>query len=102
MQECLGISITDNLIRYAKVQKTSTQIKVTAFGIKFYDNLKSSIDQIIKETDSLKTPISIDIKNEKYYYFNIFNLTNKDYAEKANNNLKNYKKNLTCVRFFRF
>ena len=83
MQECLGISITDNLIRYAKVQKTSTQIKVTAFGIKFYDNLKSSIDQIIKETDSLKTPISIDIKNEKYYYFNIFNLTNKDYAEKA-------------------
>lgn len=83
MQECLGISITDKLIRYAKVQKNNNLIKVTASGIKFYDNLQTSINQIVAETDSDKIPISLNTKNEKYYYFNIFNLTNKSYAEKA-------------------
>ncbi len=83
MQECLGISITDKLIRYAKVQKNNNIVKVETFGIKFYDDLETTIKQIIEETNSAKVPISIDLKNEKYYYFNIFNLTNKNYADKA-------------------
>lgn len=83
MQECLGVSITDKVIRYAKVQKDANQIKVSSYGLKFYSNLEETLDQIITETNSSKIPISTNITNENYYYFNIFSLTNKSYAEKA-------------------
>lgn len=83
MQECLGISITDKVIRYAKVQKDSNNFKVSSYGLKFYSNLEETIDQIITETNSSRIPISTNITNEKYYYFNIFSLANKSYAEKA-------------------
>ena len=85
MQSCLGITIAENLIKYAKVEKESNGFKVKSYGIKFFDNLElsSTINQIIDETDSRKVPISINTTNEKYYYFNIFNLTNESYAKKA-------------------
>lgn len=85
MQSCLGISVSDRIIKYAKVQKDNNNFKVLSFGVKFYDNLElqSSIQQIINETDSKKIPVSINTRDEKYYYFNIFNLTNKEYAKKA-------------------
>lgn len=85
MQECLGISVTDKLIRYAKVQKDSNNFKVTSYGLKFYNNAIDAVEQIIRETNSSKIPISTDTGNENYYYFNIFSLTNKNYAEKAIN-----------------
>lgn len=83
MQECLGISITDKVIRYAKVQKDTNHFKVSSYGLKFYNNLEETIDQIITETNSSRIPISTNITNENYHYFNIFSLTNKAYAEKA-------------------
>lgn len=83
MQECLGIDITDKLIRYAKVKKDNNTFVVESYGIKFYNNVTETIDQIITETNSENIPISSNLSNEKYYYFNIFNLTNKTYASKA-------------------
>lgn len=85
MQSCLGITLSDKLIKYAKVEKDSNNLKVVSFGVKFYEtqDLTNTIEQIINETDSKKTPISINTLNEQYYYFNIFNLTNNDYAKKA-------------------
>lgn len=85
MQSCLGITVTDKLIKYAKVENTNNTFKVISYGIKFYDNLElqSTIQQIINETDSQRTPISVNVRKEKYYYFDIFSLTNKDYAKKA-------------------
>lgn len=85
MQSCLGITITDKLIKYAKVENANNTFKVTSYGIKFYDNLElqRTIQQIIEETNSQKTPISVNVRNEKYYYFDIFNLANKEYAKKA-------------------
>ena len=85
MQSCLGITIAENLIKYAKVEKESNSFKVKSYGIKFFDNLElgATINQIIDETDSRKIPISVNTSNEKYYYLNIFNLTNENYAKKA-------------------
>ena len=85
MQSCLGITITDKLIKYANVENANNTFKVTSYGIKFYDNLElqRTIQQIIEETNSQKTPISVNVRNEKYYYFDIFNLANKEYAKKA-------------------
>ncbi len=83
MQECLGVDITDKLIRYAKVKKDNNTFVVESYGIKFYNDLMETLDQIVTETNSENIPISSNLSNEKYYYFNIFSLTNKAYATKA-------------------
>lgn len=76
MASCLGLYIEDNIIKYAKVSKDKEVIKIDAFGIKFYDRLSDAIEQVIEETYSYKTPISINTSNENYNYFYIFNLLN--------------------------
>ena len=47
MQECLGISINNKLIRYARVSKNNDSYNVTSYGVKFYDNIDTAIKQII-------------------------------------------------------
>ena len=85
MQYCLGISIDDKFIKYAKVQKEDNTFKVESYGINSYNNmdLNKRIAQIIQETDSSKIPISTDVQNEKYYFFNFFGVKNKTYAKEA-------------------
>ena len=85
MQYCLGISIDDKFIRYAKVQKEDNTFKVESYGINSYNgaDLNKKITQIIQETDSSKVPISIDVQNERYYFFNLFGVKNKTYAKEA-------------------
>ncbi len=77
MASCLGLYIEDNIIKYAKVSKDNDVVKIDSFGIKFYDRLNEAIEQVIEETYSYKTPISINTPNENYNYFYIFNLLNK-------------------------
>lgn len=77
MSTCLGLYIENNIIKYAKITKDNDNIKVDSFGIKFYDKLSDSIKQIIEETYSYKTPISINLSNEEYNYFYLFSLLNK-------------------------
>ena len=82
MASCLGLYVESNIIKYAKVSKEHEKIKVESFGVKFYDNLEKAIDQIIEETYSYKTPISINLSEEIYNYFNMFAmLSNKDLSK---------------------
>ena len=83
MPSCLGIYIDENIIKYAKVQKEKDVFKVEAFGVKFYEKLDDVLKQIISETYSYKTPISINISDEMYNYFNIFSLLSKQDIKKA-------------------
>lgn len=83
MASCLGLYIENNIIKYAKTSKEHDTVKVEAFGVKFYENLEETIKQIINETFSFKTPISINLTDEKYAYTNIFSLLNKKDLEKA-------------------
>lgn len=83
MSNCLGLYIEDNIIKYAKVSKERDQIKVESFGVKLYDNLDQTIKQIIEETYSYKTQISINLSEEMYNYFKIFALLNKKDLPKA-------------------
>ena len=83
MSTCLGLYIEENLIKYAKVSKEREQIKVESFGMKFYDNLDQTIKQIVGETYSYKTPISINLSEEMYNYFQVFALLNKKDLPKA-------------------
>ncbi len=82
MASCLGVYVESNTIKYAKVSKEHEKIKVEFFGVKFYDNLEKAINQIIKETYSYKTPISINLSEEIYNYFDMFAmLSNKDLSK---------------------
>ena len=83
MSTCLGLYIEDNIIKYAKVSKEREQIKVESYGVKFYDNLEQAIKQIVEETYSYKTPISINLSDEIYNYFQIFALLSKKDLPKA-------------------
>ena len=91
MSTCLGMYIEENLIKYAKVSKERDQIKVESFGVKFYDNLDKAIEQVIEETYSYKIPISINLVDEKYNYFDVFGqLNKKDIDGIIKTNFENY------------
>lgn len=83
MQNCLGIYIENNLIKYAKVSKERNEFKVEAFGVRFFDNLNEAIKKIVEETYSFNTPISINLCNEKYLYYDIFALLSKSDIQKT-------------------
>ena len=83
MASCLGLYIEPNLIKYAKVSKERDILKIESFGIKFYDRLGDAIKQIISDTVSFKTPISINLSEETYNYFYMFSLLNKNDLKKA-------------------
>ncbi|MCI8361848.1 MAG: hypothetical protein HFJ41_01625 [Clostridia bacterium] len=83
MSSCLGLYIQNNLIKYAKVTKERDNLKVEAFGVKFYDNINEAIHQIVSETYSYKTPISTNLSEESYNYFYMFSLLNKNDLKKS-------------------
>ena len=83
MSSCLGLYIEEHLIKYAKVSKEHDNLKVEAFGIKFYDRVGDAISQVIEETYSQKTPISINMSDEMYNYFDMFSLLTKNDLQKA-------------------
>ena len=83
MQSCLGLYIEENLIKYAKISKEKSDIKIDSFGVKFYDDIDKAIKQVIEETFSYKTPISVNLKGENYNFFNMFSLLNRNDLKKA-------------------
>lgn len=85
MQESLGISITNQVIKYAKLKKNNDQIDVASFGIKFWNNLQEDVEQIINETNSRNIPICINTKDEKVNYFSVFGLLSKNDTKKTIN-----------------
>ena len=83
MASCLGLYIEEHLIKYAKVSKEKETIKVETFGVKFYDKIDEAINQIVQETYSQKTPISINLSDEMYTYFEMYALLGKNDLQKA-------------------
>ena len=85
MQKCLGIYVEENLIKYAKLSKEKDEVKIESFGIRFFQNLPEEVAKVVEETYSFNTPISINLYNEKYIYFDVFALLNKKDVEKTIN-----------------
>ena len=83
MQSCLGIYIENNLIKYAKVSKDKDKYKIEAYGLKFFDNINDTIKKVVEETFSFNTPISVNLANEKYLYYDIFSLLSKSDVQKT-------------------
>ena len=85
MPSCLGIYIEENIIKYAKVQKEKETIKVEAFNVEFFENLGETLDKIVRETYSYNIPISVNISNELYNYFDVFAMLSKQDINKSLN-----------------
>ena len=87
MQECLGISVSDKIIKYAKIQSDNNRFKIMSYGVNFYDKieLNSIIKKIVAETNSDKVPIAVDLNTTKYYFFDVFGMANKQYLDQAIN-----------------
>ena len=83
MASCLGMYIESNLIKYAKVSKERDNIKLDAYGVKFYENIDEAIEQVINETYSYNIPISVNTSGERYNYFEMFSLLNEKDMAKA-------------------
>ena len=83
MASCLGLYIDEHLIKYAKVSKEHDNFKVESFGVKFYEKVDDAVSQVIEETYSQKTPISINMSEEMYNYFDMFALLTKNDLQKA-------------------
>ena len=83
MSSCLGLYINENIIKYAKASKDKDNIKVESFGVNFYEKLEEGIKQVIDETYSYKTPISLNMSEETYQYFSMYSLINKKDLPKA-------------------
>ena len=83
MPSCLGIQIEKDVIKYAKVRKEKDSIKVESFNVMFYEDLKSAVRQIITETNSQKSPISVNLSGEMYNYFQVASILGKQDMKKA-------------------
>ena len=69
MASYLGISVGKNLIKYAKIskEKNSEEIRIEAYGVKFYDILMQTVTEIIQETKSANAEISVCLTSDFYF-----------------------------------
>lgn len=83
MQKCLGIYVENNLIKYAKISKNKDNYAIDAFGVEICDDIESGINKIVEETSSHNVPISTNLLNDKYIYFDVFGLLSKNDIAKS-------------------
>lgn len=83
MAGCLGIYLENNLIKYAKVSKEHERYKIESFGIKMPEQIEEDIEQIVRETSSARIPISINLSDEMYNYFDVFAMLSKKDIERT-------------------
>ena len=74
MASCLGIYLSNNIIKYAKLTSdNNNNIKVENFGVRFIkDNQKDTLKNIIEETNSTKIPIVMNPQNDKFINYQMF------------------------------
>ncbi len=83
MLSCLGIFVDNNIIKYAKLKRNKKVYTVESFNVEIYDDLKTTIERIIKETNSEDIPICTNVSSEIYSYFDVYSELDKNDIEKS-------------------
>ena len=88
MPSCLGIYTDKNVIKYAKItsvsDKVRSQLVLDAYGVKFYDNIQTAVEEIARELECENVPVALTLSNEDYYMTEVFNnLKKKDMLDLA-------------------
>lgn len=84
MPSCLGIYTDNNMVKYAKLttDKIPGKYNIDAFGVKFYDNIQTTVNEIALEVGMGRGPIAVALSSEDYYNTKVFsNLKRKDIAD---------------------
>lgn len=84
MPSCLGLYTDKNMVKYAKLttDRNSEKYTLDAFGVKFYDNIQTTVNEIALEVGMPRGPISVALSNEEYYNTKVFNnLKKKDITD---------------------
>ena len=74
MPSCLGFYTDKNMIKYAKVNrdKNSGLYMLESYGVKFYDNIMTTIDEIAGEVGVDQSTVSLAVNNEGYQSIEVF------------------------------
>ena len=83
MASALGIFIDRNIIKYAKLDGTKGKLKVESYGMKYGENHKELLNQIIEETNSSKNNVVINATEIHYEETSIFSMLKKKDYDKA-------------------
>lgn len=83
MASALGIFIDRNIIKYAKLNGTKDKMKVESYGMKYGENHKELLKQIIEETNSSKNNVVINAAEIHYEETSIFSMLKKKDYDKA-------------------
>lgn len=83
MASALGIFIDRNIIKYAKLNGTKDKLKVESYGMKYGENHKELLKQIIEETNSSKDNVVINAAEIHYEETSIFSMLKKKDYDKA-------------------
>ena len=83
MASALGIFIDRNIIKYAKLNGTKDKLKVESYGMKYEENHKELLKQIIEETNSSKNNVVINAAEIHYEETSIFSMLKKKDYDKA-------------------
>ena len=83
MASALGIFIDRNIIKYAKLNGTKGKLKVESYGMKYGENHKELLKQIIEETNSSKNNVVINAAEIHYEETSIFSMLKKKDYDKA-------------------
>lgn len=92
MSNCLGIYAENNIIKYAKLTtgKDGGSLKLATYGVRFSDNKKETIKQIVQETNSTSDFVATNIIGETYENVEVFSkLNKKDTKELVNSEFVN-------------
>lgn len=84
MPSCLGIYTDNNMVKYAKLttDKAPGKYNLDAFGVKFYDNIQTTVNEIALEVGMERGPIAVALSSEDYYNTKVFSsLKRKDIAD---------------------
>ena len=83
MASALGIFIDRNIIKYAKLNGTKDKLKVESYGMKYGENHKELLKQIIEETNSSKNNVVINAAEIHYEETSNFSMLKKKDYDKA-------------------
>lgn len=74
MASCLGIYLSSNIIKYAKLSSDNNgEIKLDAYGVRFVkDNQKNTLRNIIEEVNAQNIPIVMNPQNDKFINYQMF------------------------------
>ncbi len=83
MASCLGIYLSSNIVKYAKLTSDSNgSVRLDAYGVRYVkENQKATLKSIIEETNSQNIPIVMNPQNDKFLNYQMFDqIQNKGIA----------------------